>query len=102
MTEKLVTYRLSRDERETHYHYSDGDTYCTCDTSIPKDIRKLSSRGWLMVSCDKLADGTVVAARFTCPVECISVRSYQPSKPKRILSEDHKRKLQNSRKNITN
>ena len=88
MIENIVTYRLTREERETHYLYSDGDTHCICDTTIPKDIRKLSSKGWLMVSCDKLADGTIVAAWFTCPVKYLSIRGYSPAseKPKKKLS----------------
>jgi hypothetical protein len=97
LIEHIVTYRLTRDERETIYRYSDGDTYCTCDTSIGKDIRKLISKGWLMVSCDKLPDGTIIAARFTCPVELISPRTYKPSKPKRTISEEHRQKLIESR-----
>lgn len=102
MTERLVTYRLSRDERETIYRYSDGDTCCICDTSIPKDIRKLISKGWTMESCDKIPDGTIVAARFTSPVKNISIRSFNPSKPKRVLSDEHRQKLVNSRRNNSN
>lgn len=99
MTERIVTYRLLREERETLYRYSDGDTYVICDTTIPKDIRKLTAKGWIMESCDKTADGTIVAARFRSPINTLSIRSYVPSKPKRKLSDEHREKLINSRKN---
>lgn len=102
MTENIVTYHLSRQERETHYNYSDGESYCTCDTTIPKDIRKLKSKGWLMLSCDKYADGTIVAAKFRAPANCVSPRTYAPNKPKRTISDEHKRRMQDSRKNNSN
>lgn len=104
MIENIVTYRLVREERETICRYSDGDTYCTCCTSIPKDIRKLSSKGWLMVSCDKLADGTIVAAKFTCPVEYLSIRTFPASVKKsvRTISDEQQSTMQNRRRNNAN
>lgn len=102
MTEKIVTYGLTRPERETHYYYTDGDESIFCDTTIPKDIRRLQSRGWEMLSCDKRADGTLVAARFRAPANTLTPRTYDPSKPKRVLSEEHKRKLLSSRKSLSN
>ena len=99
MTENIVTYRLARQERETHYLYTDGESTCICDTTIPKDIRKLISKGWTMISCDKYDDGTIVAARFTAPSSCISPRTYSPNKPKRSISESQVRRMQESRKN---
>jgi hypothetical protein len=102
MTEKLVTYHLSRQERETHYLYTDGESTCICDTTIPKDIRKLKSKGWEMISCDKYSDGTIVAAKFRAPSNLISARQYSPTKSKRTLTEEHKRKMQESRKNNSN
>lgn len=98
MTEKIVTYRLAREERETHYHYSDGDSYIVCDTTIPKDIRRLQSKGWEMISCDKCSDGTLVAAKFKAPSNCFTARACDLKKPKRTLSEEHKQKLQSARK----
>lgn len=104
MIERLVTYRLSRDERETIYRYSDGDTYCICDTSIPKDIRKLISKGWTMESCDKIPDGTIVAARFTSPVKFLSVRAFKSpaTKSKRKLSGAALTQSQSASKNHDN
>ena len=102
MTEKIVTYHLSRNERETHYLYTDGGSTCLCDTTIPKDIRKLISKGWTMLSCDKYEDGTYAAARFSAPVNLITPRQYSPNKSKRTLTDEHKRKMQESRKNNSN
>ena len=102
MKEKTVTYRLSREERETHYTYTDGEKTCTCITSIPKDIRKLTTKGWTMVACDKYEDGTVASAKLTAPVNLISVRPYAPDKPKRVLSEEHLARLTIGRKNNSN
>jgi hypothetical protein len=98
MTERKVTYRLTREERETHYYYTDGDTSIFCDTTIPKDIRRLQSKGWQMVSCDKYEDGTLVAAKFKAPSNSLTPRSHRPDKPKRTLSEEHKQKLLSARK----
>ena len=102
MTEKFVTYHLSRQERETHYNYTDGESNCTCDTSIPRDIRKLTSKGWTMLSCDKYADGTIIAAKFQAPANHITPRTYAPNKSKRTITDEHKRKMQESRKNNSN
>lgn len=99
---KIVTYRLAREERETHYHYTDGDPYIFCDTTIPKDIRRLQSKGWLMISCDRYSDGTLVAAKFKAPVNCFTARAYDANKPKRTISEEHKQKLLSSRKSNSN
>ena len=102
MTENIVTYRLVRDERESHYYISDGGSRCYCDTTIPKDIRKLQAKGWQMVSCDKYEDGTIIAARFSAPASCLSIRADNPNKPKRTLSEEHLRKMQTARQNTSN
>jgi hypothetical protein len=98
MTERKVTYRLTRVERETHYYYTDGDPSIFCDTTIPKDIRRLQAKGWEMVHCDKYEDGTLVAAKFKAPSNSLTPRSWQPDKPKRTLSEEHKQKLLSARK----
>lgn len=102
MTEKIVTYHLSRNERETHYLYTDGDSTCICCTTIPKDIRKLISKGWTMLSCDKYADGTIVAAKFQAPANLISPRQHNPNKAKRTITEEHKRKMLSALKSHSN
>lgn len=102
MQEKIVTYQLARHERESHYYMSDGGTMCMCDTTIPKDIRKLQTKNWQMLTCDKYEDGTIVAARFSAPASCLSIRTFNPNKPKRVLSEEHLRKMQNARQNTSN
>lgn len=102
MIDNIVTYRLTREERETHYYLSDGESSCVCDTTIPKDIRKLTSKGWVMLSCDKYADGTIVAAKFTAPANLLSPRQHAPDKPKRSISEEHIQRMQSARKNISN
>lgn len=102
MTEKIVTYHLSRQERETHYLYTDGESTCICDTTIPKDIRKLISKGWAMLSCDKYADGTIVAAKFQAPANLITPRQYSPNKAKRTITEEHKRKMLSALKSHSN
>lgn len=106
MKENIVSYRLARDERETHYYYQDGNENCFCDTTIPKDIRKLSAKGWQMISCDKDSDGNFMAALFMAPANYITPRAYTPGtkkdKAKRVLSDEHKRKLLSSRKNNIN
>lgn len=84
--------KLTREERETYYRVDDVTDECVADSSIQKDIRKLIRQGWIKVDEKRYPDGTIMWAKFKAPRKCISPRKYDPDKPKRVISEEHKQK----------
>lgn len=89
--------KLLREERETHYYTDDMSNEWLCDTSIQKDIRRLRKQGWIQTSETLYDDGTIMSASFRAPRNCLSPRLFNPNKPKRIMSDEHKQKLAEAR-----
>lgn len=97
----VLSGKFIKEERETYFHIDEVENAWTCTSSIPKDIRKLEKQNWRMTACTKYTDGTIAEATFTAPRNCLTLRCYNPDKPKKVLSEEHKRKLLNkTRSNI--
>lgn len=63
------------------------------DTTIPRDIHKLEKQGWILVNTQYYKDGEIMAKQFKAPKNCLSPRSYNPDKPKKVMSAEHKQKL---------
>lgn len=85
--------KLTREEQETHYYLSAVDDFVFCDTSILKDIHKLEKQNWIKIKEETYPDGTIMAATFKAPRSCLSPRVYNPEKPKKIMTDEHKAKL---------
>lgn len=85
---------LSREERETYYHIDEVSNEWFADASISKDINRLKRCGWIKVSEQLYSDGTVQSMQFKAPRNCLSPRAYNPNKPKRVMSDEQKAKIQ--------
>lgn len=93
-----MNIKISREEQETHFYMSAMSDDVFCDTSIPKDMRKLEKKGWIKVEEQFYDDGTLMAAKFKAPRNCLSIRNYNPDKPKKVMSEEHKARLMEGRR----
>jgi hypothetical protein len=91
--DKRAEYRLTKEERETLYRIDEVDNTWYADSTIQKDIHKLERQGWIEIGVQYYNDGTVMAKQFKAPRNCLSPRSYNPDKPKRKMSEEHKQKV---------
>lgn len=60
-------YRLTKEERETHYCISEFDNTCTVYTSIPKDIRAFKKKGWPLIKESYYPDGDLESCVFKSP-----------------------------------
>lgn len=69
----VSTYKLSRDEHETHLYIDEVDGCWTADTSIQRDINKFRKQGWTIKNEFKYADGTIKAVEFTAPRNAMSI-----------------------------
>lgn len=96
-SESLANYRLIREERETIITYNDLDGIWEADTAVQKHIRKFEKQGWECVGKQYYPDGTLMSAQFKGNAKSISIRDINEDKPKRIMSEEHKQKLQEAR-----
>lgn len=88
-----IVRRLTKEERETYYRIDDIDNMWYADTTIPRDIHKLEKQGWILVNTQYYKDGEIMAKQFKAPKNCLSPRSYNPDKPKKVMSAEHKQKL---------
>ena len=93
-----ITYgtnvRLIKEERETILVFSEFDNCWYADTTVQKHIRKFENQGWECTKKQYYPDGTLMACEFKGNAKAISIRDINPNKPKRIMSEEHKQKLQ--------
>ena len=46
----VSTYKLTREEHETHLYIDEIDNRWIADTSIQKDINKFKKQGWKMLN----------------------------------------------------
>ena len=60
-------YRLTREERETHYCISEFDGICTVYTAIPRDIRAFKKKGWPLIKESFYPDGELESCVFEAP-----------------------------------
>lgn len=86
-------HKLCREERETIYIYNESDGEWIADSSIQKDIHRLEKQHWIETNVQYYKDGTVMSKQFKAPRNCLSPRDYNPNKPKRVMSEEHKQKV---------
>ena len=101
-TQDLITasnVKLTREERETLISYSDMDGVWTVDTTVTKHMNKLEKQGWTCTGTQYYPDGTVMAKQYIGNKNSISIRNIDINKPKRVMSEEHKLKLQQARFN---
>mgnify|MGYP001005588418 CR=1 FL=1 len=91
--EEQGEHRLEKAERETHYIFNEADGYWIADSTLPRDIHKLEKQHWIETSVQYYKDGTVMAKQFKAPRNCLSPRDYNPNKPKREMSAEHKAKV---------
>lgn len=98
----LTDIRLTKEERETIFRIDEIDSQWIADSTIQKDINKLKRMGWILVNEQFYSDGTVMAAQFKAPRKCLSMRKFDPNKPKRSLSDEHKQKLLSALKQSRN
>lgn len=92
--ESLSNFRLTKEERETIIVYSDADNCWYADTTVQKHIRKFEKQGWECTKKQFYPDGTLMSAEFKGTPKSISIRDINLDKPKRVMSEEHKQKLQ--------
>lgn len=93
LAEEQADHRLEKCERETLYRYNEDEGEWIADSSIPRDIHRLEKQGWTEILVQYYKDGTIMAKQFKAPRNCLSPRSYNPDKPKREMSEEHKQKV---------
>ena len=91
--DERAEYRLTKEERETIYRIDEVDNTWYADSTIQKDIHRLERQGWIETGIQYYNDGTVMAKQFKAPRNSLSPRSYNPDKPKREMSEEHKQKV---------
>jgi hypothetical protein len=91
-------YRLTKEERETIYRIDEVDNTWYADSTVQKDIHKLERRGWIETGVQYYNDGTVMAKQFKAPRNCLSPRTYNPDKPKKTMSAEHKQKVMDALK----
>jgi hypothetical protein len=94
-TEPSTVHRLTALERETVIRFDDSGDRAIVFTANKSLISALPKKGYTLVASGK-QDAT-----FECPKRCISFRTVSEpgSRPKRVMSEEHKRKLAEARKN---
>lgn len=96
-TDYTVNTHLKKEERETIIAYSEIDNCWYADTTVQKHIRKFKNQGWECIKEQYYPDDTLMAAEFKAHSKAISIRDVRSDKPKRIMSEEHKQKLQEAR-----
>lgn len=90
----MDTRRLVKEERETHYYIDEVDNCWVVESTIPKDIRMLERKGWEKIDEQFYTDGTIMAASFKAPRNCLTPRRYDINRKKKIISEEQKAKMQ--------
>lgn len=86
--------KLTKEERETHYCIDEVDNCWIAYSTILKDIHMLERKGWEKINEQFYADGTTMAATFKAPRNYLTPRKHDVNRPKRVISEEHKAKMQ--------
>jgi len=92
-SKESADYHLCKEERETIYRFNEAEGEWRADSTISRDIHKLEKQHWIEIGVQYYKDGTVMAKQFKAPRNCLSPRDYNPNKPKRVMSEEHKQKV---------
>ena len=98
MQEKILTSRLTQDERETHF-YIEGQKVI-CDSTEPKYFNKCLRQGWTPITKTIYPDGTVCGMILEAPVKAISIRNAKGVK--RELTPEQKAEIANRLKQARN
>ena len=88
---------ISREEQETHIAEDSFLTYAT--TSKPSHITKFFAQHWKPTKILFGKSNNIIEAQFEAPLNSFSIKNLQGKK--RIMSEEHKKKLQNARNKPT-
>jgi hypothetical protein len=92
-TNEQANHKLCKEERETLYRFNEAEGYWLADSTLPRDIHKLEKQHWIEINVQYYKDGTVMSKQFKAPRNCLSPRDYNPNKPKREMSAEHKAKV---------
>ena len=98
ISKESAEYHLTKEERETIYRFNESEGVWIADSTILKDIHKLEKQKWIEINAQYYEDGTVMSKQFKAPRNCLSPRSYNPNKPKRTMSAEHKQKVMDALK----
>lgn len=94
-------YKLTREEKETLYMIDDLTGTCIAESSISKDINKLTKCNWDIIKTQYYSDGTVQSVMFSAPRKYLSIRTVPNEnevKKKKEVSEEQIEKMQKGRK----
>ena len=96
MREKILTSRLTADERETHF-YIDGQKVI-CDSTEPKYFNKCVRQGWTPIEKTVYPDGTVCGMMLEVPAKALSIRNANAKK--RVMTEEQIEAARERMKNL--
>lgn len=82
------SYRLSKEEHETHLYIDEIDNCWIADTSIQKDINKFKKQGWTIKKEFKYPDGSIKAMEFTAPRNAMPIG--KANKTKRNITDEQR------------
>jgi len=94
-------YKLTREEKETLYLIDDLTGTCIAESSISKDINKLTKCNWDIIKTQHYSDGNVQSVMFSAPRKYLSVRTVPNKnevKKKKEVNEEQIKKMQKGRK----
>lgn len=94
-------YRLKTNEMETHLSLTCDTNIWECYTNIPRDMKKLESKGWEKIDEQYYPDGSILSMTFQAPRHAVTLRGAQ--KLKRELTEEQREEYkERMMKNIHN
>ena len=97
MKEQIIKSRLSPEEKETIYYINYGEDTVLCESTIPRDFNRCEKKGWTVIERTLYEDGTIAGMVLEAPRSALSIR--KADRPKRVLSDEHKAKLLQSKNN---
>lgn len=83
-----TNYRLSREERETHFCIDDADKVWSVYTNIQRHMNKFQRQGWELVKTELYPDGEIMSMKFKAPEFALSICS---AKKRTLVLTDEQR-----------
>ena len=95
-----TSYRLLPEEREVILIMDDRDRKWQASCSSPTYMKKFEKQGWKCTRTEYYKDGTVCTKFYEAPCKSISIGKYE--RPKRKMSEEQIKKMQQARSKTKN
>ena len=95
-----TSYRLLPEEREVILIMDDRDRKWKASCSSPTYMKKFEKQGWKCTRTEYYKDGTVCTKFYEAPCKSISIGKYE--RPKRKMSEEQIKKMQQARSKTKN